>query len=94
MTEEPFDLSSKSCKKKNKVLNDTSGKCIDIDSIEPGDKVWADLGGVELASGKVMNTCDISFDGVRKISFWSYSGWRHLEFAKPDQIVKIKKKEK
>lgn len=80
------------CKKRNKVLNENSGRCIDVDSIDVGDKVWADLGGVELASGKVFNPDDRDIDGKHVVSFWSYSGWRHLEFAEPKQIVKVKKK--
>jgi len=92
MTENIIDLSSKICKRKNKILNETSGKCIDIDSIEPGDKIWADLGGEELASGKVFNPDERDYKGNRQISFWSYSGWRHLDFARPEQIVKIKKR--
>jgi hypothetical protein len=92
MVENIIDLSSKSCKKKNKILNETNGKCIDVNSIEPGDKIWADLGGIELASGKVFDPNEKDFEGKRQISFWSYSGWRHLEIARPDQIVKIKKK--
>lgn len=92
MTENIIDLSAKICKRKSKILNETNGRCIDVNSIVPGDKIWANLGGQELASGKVMDTDDRSFDGLRKISFWSFSGWRHLEFAKPEQIVKIKKR--
>lgn len=91
MIEKIIDLSPKICKRKNKILNETSGRCIDVNGIEPGDKIWADLGGIELASGKVFNPKD-DIGGKPAISFWCYSGWKHLEFANPEQIVKIKKR--
>lgn len=93
MDEKIIDLSPKVCKRKNKILNESSGRCIDVNSIEPGDKIWADLGGIELASGKVDDPNYKDFEGKRLVSFWCYSGWRHIEFAEPKQIVKIKKRD-
>jgi hypothetical protein len=59
--------------------------------VDVGDKVKVDLGGVELAGGTVSDTKEMVL-GKEYISFWSYSGWRHLEIAKPSQIMYIKKK--
>jgi len=92
MKEKIIDLSPRICKRERKILDIGKNKCIDIDSIEAGDKVWADLGGIELAYGAVYNPKDIGPDGKRVVSFWSYRGWKHIEMAKPEQIVKVKKK--
>ena len=61
--------------------------------VEVGDKIRVDLGGSLLASGTVDNPQD-SLLGKKRISFWSFSGWRHLEYAKPSEIIYIKKKVK
>ena len=59
--------------------------------IKPGDKIVVDLGGIECARGKVHDPNDADIDRKPVVSFWSYSGWRHLELAKKSQIKYIKK---
>lgn len=59
--------------------------------IKPGDRIIADLGGLELCRGTVYNPDD-DLLGKKRVSFWSYSGWKHLEFANKRQIKGIKKK--
>jgi len=61
-----------------------------IKNLKKGDRVCADLGGIEYCTGKVEDPDTVLF-GEPKISFWSYSGWRHIEYASPDEIVAIKK---
>jgi len=62
-----------------------------IKNLKPGDYIVADLGGVEYAKGKVDNPKHINIVGDKVIEFWCYSGWRHIEHAKPEEVIAIKK---
>ena len=64
----------------------------DIENLETGDRIVADLGGIEYASGKVEDPLYTHWLMEKPVvSFWCYSGWRHLEYAEPYQIIAIKK---
>ena len=58
----------------------------------PGDRIIADLGGIEYASGYVENPEEESVFGGKGVSFWSFSGWKHLEFAKYKEILAYKRR--
>jgi len=63
-----------------------------IKNLKQGDYVCADLGGIEFACGKVDEPIHKHWlNGNDTISFWSYSGWKHIEYASPEEIVAIKK---
>lgn len=58
--------------------------------LKPGDKIIVDLGGIEPCKGTVYNPDDELF-GNPRISFWSYHGWKHMEYCVPSDIMKINK---
>ena len=59
-----------------------------LKKLQHGDKVVVDLGGIELASGKLDTLSGRHKDSP--VEFWSYSGWRHMELAKISQIKFVK----
>ena len=60
--------------------------------LSPGDRIVADLGGIEYASGYVENPDEADVYGEVGVSFWSFSGWKHLEFAKYKEILAYKRR--
>lgn len=61
--------------------------------LRKGDRIVADLGGIEYATGYVEDIDETVFDELG-VSFWSFSGWKHLEFAKYKQILAFKRRKK
>lgn len=87
--EKIFDLSPKVGKKRipKGFMTFTLGT-----KLSQGDRIFADLGGIEYASGYIENPEEKNVFGEVGVSFWSFSGWKHLEFAKYKEILAYKRR--